>query len=125
MDIRSKVDRKTIERLVVEGAHTADRLGDELVPVQTGHCATSFWPVMLNHVIRPAERIARLLVLVGWMALITFWSSQGNLPIDQPMLASALHGFQHRLAHAVAFGLLALLARWAFDGLPRAALVAI
>jgi len=80
---------------------------------------------MLNHVIRPAQRIARLLVLVGWMALITFWSSQGNLPIDQPILASALHGFQHRLAHAVAFGLLALLARWAFDGLPRAALVAI
>jgi hypothetical protein len=36
------------------------------------------------------------------------------------MIASVLHGFQHRFAHAIAFGLLALLACWAFDGLPMA-----
>jgi VanZ family protein len=54
------------------------------------------------------------------MALITYWSSQARLPIDQPVVADVLHGFQHRFAHAIAFGLLALLARWAFDGLPRA-----
>src|SRR5713101_7678385 len=80
---------------------------------------------MLSHVIRPTQRFARLLVLAGWMSLITYWSSQGRLPIDQPEIASALHGFQHRLAHLVAFGLLGLLARWAFDGLPRAALWAV
>src|SRR5216684_1481812 len=74
---------------------------------------------------RPARRCARLLVLGGWMALITYWSSQGRLPIDQPLVASVLHGFQHRFAHAVAFGLLALLARWALDGLPRAAVWAV
>ena len=53
------------------------------------------------------------------MGLITYWSSQANLPIDQPAVANVLHGFQHRFAHAMAFGLLALLARWALDGLPR------
>jgi VanZ family protein len=73
----------------------------------------------------PAQRCARLLVLGGWMALITYWSSQANLPIDQPVVANVLHGFQHRFAHAVAFGLLALLARWAFDGLPKSALWAV
>jgi len=80
---------------------------------------------MLSSVIRPAQRCARLLVVVSWMALITFWSSQANLPIDQPQVATALHGFQHRIAHLFAFGLLGLLARWAFDGLPRATLWAI
>jgi VanZ family protein len=70
----------------------------------------------------PAQRCARLLVLGGWMALITYWSSQASLPIDQPAVANVLHGFQHRAAHAVAFGLLALLARWALDGLPRPSL---
>jgi VanZ family protein len=80
---------------------------------------------MLTTVIQPAQRCARLLVLASWMALITYWSSQGSLPIDQPVVANVLHGFQHRFAHAVAFGLLALLARWAFDGLPRAAVGAI
>jgi VanZ family protein len=72
-----------------------------------------------------AQRCARLIVLLGWMALITYWSGQGRLPIDRPEVATALHGLQHRLAHLVAFGLLALLARWAFDGLPRAALWAV
>src|SRR5713226_5006938 len=70
----------------------------------------------------PAQRCARIVVLGGWMALITYWSSQASLPIDQPVVANVLHGFQHRAAHAVAFGLLALLARWAFDGLPRPSL---
>jgi hypothetical protein len=80
---------------------------------------------MLTHLMQPRQRLARLVVLVGWMALITYWSSQGNLPIDQLQVANVLHGFQHRLAHLVAFGLLGLLARWAFDGLPRATVWAI
>jgi VanZ family protein len=67
----------------------------------------------------------RVLLLVGWMALITFWSGQGNLPIDQPTVATPLHGLQHKLAHLVAFGLMALLARWAFDGHARAVWLAI
>ena len=54
------------------------------------------------------------------MALITYWSGQGNLPIDQPVVANVLHGFQHRLAHLAAFGLVGLLAGWAFHGIPRA-----
>jgi VanZ family protein len=73
----------------------------------------------------PTQRAARLLVLVAWMALITWWSGQGNLPIDQPAVANVLHGFQHRLAHLVSFALVGLLARWSFDGLPRAALLAV
>jgi VanZ family protein len=76
-------------------------------------------------VINPAQRCARLLVLGSWMALISYWSGQANLPIDQPAVANVLHGFQHRFAHAVSFGLLALLARWAFEGLPRASLWAV
>jgi VanZ family protein len=71
------------------------------------------------------SRAPRLLVLVAWMGLITYWSGQGNLPIDQPPVANALHGFQHRLAHLVTFALVGLLARWAFDGLPRATLLAV
>ena len=63
-----------------------------------------------------------MLVLVAWMALMTYWSGQANLPIDQPRIENMLHGLQHRAAHLLAFGLLALLARWAFDGLPRAAM---
>lgn len=59
------------------------------------------------------------------MALITYWSSQARLPIDQPVVADLLHGFQHRFAHAIAFGLLALLARWALDGLPRPSICAV
>ena len=88
-------------------------------------CGQRTRPAMLINLMRPAQRCARFVVLGGWMALITYWSSQGNLPIDQPMVAGVLHGFQHRFAHAVAFGLLGLLARWAFDGLPRAALWAV
>jgi VanZ family protein len=71
------------------------------------------------------QRCNRLIVLAAWMVLITYWSGQGNLPIDQPNVESALHGFQHRIAHLIAFGLVGLLARWAFDGLPRSAWLAI
>jgi VanZ family protein len=76
-------------------------------------------------VVRPIDRVARVLVLVAWMALITYWSDQGTLPIDQPAVHNVMRGLQHKLAHLVAFGLLALLARWAFDGLPRRNLLAI
>src|SRR5919201_1312216 len=72
-----------------------------------------------------AQRCARLLVLVAWMLLITFWSGQANLPIDQGLVADNLHGWQHRVAHLLAYGLLGLLARWAFDGSPRATLSAV
>ena len=74
---------------------------------------------------RPADRAARLIALLGWMALITYWSGQGTLPIDQPNVANVFHGLQHRIAHLIAFGLLGLLARWAFDGLPRASVLAV
>ena len=66
-----------------------------------------------------------MLLLVAWMALLTYWSSQGNLPIDAPPVAGLLHNFQHKVAHLCAFGLLGLLARWAFDGLPRPWLLAV
>ena len=74
---------------------------------------------------RAAERCFRLLVLSAWMALLTYWSGQGNLPIDQPVVANALHGFQHRIAHVFAFGLLGLLAQWAFGRASRAAVWAV
>jgi len=74
---------------------------------------------------RPADRAARLMALLSWMVLITYWSGQGTLPIDQPNVANVFHGLQHRIAHLIAFGLLGLLARWAFDGLPRASLLAV
>jgi VanZ family protein len=74
---------------------------------------------------RPADRTARLLALISWMALISYWSSQGTLPIDQPNVANIFHGLQHRIAHLIAFGLLGVLARWAFGGLPRASLLAV
>ena len=72
-----------------------------------------------------AQRCARLLVLVAWMLLITFWSGQANLPIDRGLVADNLHGWQHRVAHLLAYGLMGLLARRVFDGSPRAALWAI
>src|SRR5207244_4719609 len=74
---------------------------------------------------RPAERAVRVVIVVAWMAVISYWSGQPTLPIDQPDVAALLHGLQHKLAHLMAFGLLALLARWAFDGLPRPMLLAI
>jgi VanZ family protein len=75
---------------------------------------------MLCRLMRPVQRAARLIVLAAWMALITYWSGQGDLPIDQPVVANVLHGFQHRVAHLAAFGLVGLLAGWAFRGMPRA-----
>jgi VanZ family protein len=75
--------------------------------------------------VSPRSRALRILVLLAWMALITYWSNQGNLPIDKPDVANILHNLQHRLAHVLAFGLMGLLARWAFDGWPRAALLAV
>jgi len=72
-----------------------------------------------------AQRGNRLIVLVAWMALISYWSGQGNLPIDQPDVQNLLHGLQHRFAHLIAFGTVGLLARWAFDGLPKSAWLAI
>ena len=76
-------------------------------------------------VMHSLHRSARLLILLSWMALLTWWSGQGNLPIDQPSVAGPLHGLQHRLAHLIAFGLLGVLGRWAFDGWPRAFLLAV
>ena len=73
----------------------------------------------------PVERLLRLSVVGAWMALISYWSGQGVLPIDQPQVANVLFGFQHRLAHLVAFGLLGVLARWALGGLPRPGLLAV
>src|SRR5438105_6321879 len=75
--------------------------------------------------LRGMPRPARLLVLLTWMGLISFWSGQTNLPIDQPLVIAAAFGFQHRLAHLATFGLLALLARWTFDALPRSAVLAV
>jgi VanZ family protein len=58
-------------------------------------------------------------LLLAWMGLVTFWSSQNNLPIDSPQFAILLHGLQHRLAHFVTFGMMGLLASWAFADSPR------
>jgi VanZ family protein len=74
---------------------------------------------------RAAERFGRILVVVAWMALISYWSSQNNLPIDRPEVASLMRGFQHRFAHLAAFGALGLLGYWAFGGLAGRALLAI
>jgi VanZ family protein len=71
------------------------------------------------------SRPIRLALVLAWMVLETFWSSQSNLPIDHPPISTLLFGLQHRVAHLVAFGVLALLARWAFEGFPRARLLAI
>jgi VanZ family protein len=70
-------------------------------------------------------RLGRAAILLAWMALIIYWSGQGSLPIDQPPFAAILFGLQHRLAHLIAYGLLALLARWTLDGLPRSTLLAV
>ena len=93
--------------------------------MRTDHCGQAARPAMLLHLMRTGERAARVLLLGAWMALITFWSGQGNLPIDQPFVADVFHGFQHRLAHLAAFGLVGLLAWWACAGVPRAAFWAV
>jgi VanZ family protein len=71
------------------------------------------------------RRPLRLLILLAWMALVTYWSNQPVLPIDQPSVADAMHNLQHRIAHVLVYGLMALLAWWTLDGRPRAWLIAI
>jgi VanZ family protein len=70
-------------------------------------------------------RVFRLLVLIAWMGLVSYWSNQASLPIDRPVVAAVLHNLQHRVAHVLVYGLMGVLAWWAFDGLPRATLLAI
>lgn len=67
-------------------------------------------------------RCLRWLPAIAWMALITYWSSQSTLPIDHGIIAYLLRGQQHPLAHASAFGILAILVRWAVEGTPGATL---
>jgi VanZ family protein len=71
------------------------------------------------------SRATRIVIVFAWIALLTFWSSLNSLPFDRPAVAHLVFGFQHRVIHVIAFGTLGLLARWAFDGLPRASLLAI
>jgi VanZ family protein len=94
------------------------------VSIRPSNCGAGPQAAILT-VMLPRQRCARLIVLAAWMALITYWSGQGNLPIDQPDVQNAVHGLQHRFAHLIAFGLVGLLARWAFDGLPKSAWLAI
>lgn len=61
-------------------------------------------------------RVARWLPALAWMGLISYWSGQSELPIDHPRVARMLLGMQHPLAHAAAFGVLALLLRGALAG---------
>src|ERR1043166_6324668 len=49
------------------------------------------------------ERAVRFLILTAWMGLITFWSGQATLPIDQPVVANVFHNWQHRVAHLLVF----------------------
>ena len=93
--------------------------------MRADHCERDHRAAMLLHLMRWAERAARFLLLGAWMALISFWSAQGNLPIDQPVVADVFHGLQHRVAHLAAFGLVGLLAWWACAGVPRAAFWAV
>jgi VanZ family protein len=72
-----------------------------------------------------SARAVRFGIVFAWMVLLTFWSSQSSLPIDRPPVSTLLFGLQHRVAHLVTFGVLALLVRWAFEGFPRAGLLAI
>jgi VanZ family protein len=70
-------------------------------------------------------RPARFLVLLAWMALLTYWSNQPSLPIDQAAVANVMHDLQHKVAHLLAYGLMGLLAQWAFQDASRSWLVAI
>jgi hypothetical protein len=64
----------------------------------------------------------RWLPVLAWMGVITFWSSRSDLPIDRGVIAYLFAGQQHSLAHASAFGILAVLVRWAVEGTPGATL---
>jgi hypothetical protein len=80
---------------------------------------------MLGRTVTRARRAFRLTALIAWMLLITYWSDQSTLPIDAPVIRVLLFDVQHRIAHLIAYGLLGLLAGWAFDGWRRATLSAI
>jgi VanZ family protein len=71
------------------------------------------------------QRLVRLGVLASWLVLLTVWSDQQSLPIDQPEIKLALFNMQHRLAHLFAYGALGIMAAWAFEGWRRPALMAI
>ncbi len=68
------------------------------------------------------NRLARWIPVFTWMALITYWSGQSDLPIDHGPIAQILRGTQHRFAHVAAYAVLAALIRWAGGSLPRASL---
>jgi VanZ family protein len=70
-------------------------------------------------------RTIRVMFVLLWMGVISYWSHQPTLPIDDPMIAQYLFGLQHKMSHFVGFGTLAVLAFWAFQGLPGAAWLAI
>lgn len=65
-------------------------------------------------------RVVRWLPALGWMAFISYWSSQSRLPIDIPGLAFALH----KSAHVGAWTILAWLNLLAVGRVPRARLLA-
>src|SRR4030095_13728750 len=71
------------------------------------------------------QRLVRLAVLLSWMVLLTVWSDQQALPLDQPQIRLALFNMQPRLAHLFAYGALGIMATWAFEGWRRPALMAI
>lgn len=68
------------------------------------------------------RRVLRWVPVLLWMGLITYWSGQSDLPIDRGWVARLLRGQQHPLAHAAAFGILAMLVRWAVEPTPGATL---
>lgn len=55
------------------------------------------------------------------MSAIFYWSSQASLPIDEHPQSALLH----RLAHVVAYAVLAVLVRIAVEGLPAPAWLAL
>jgi VanZ family protein len=59
------------------------------------------------------------------MLLVTLWSDQAVLPIDAPEVKWLLFNMQHRLAHLITFGLLGVLAGWAFEGHRRSFVLAV
>jgi hypothetical protein len=70
----------------------------------------------------PFARWWRWLPVLAWMGLITYWSGQSDLPINQPWITRLLRGQQHPVAHAAAFAILAMLVRWAVERTPGATL---
>jgi VanZ family protein len=68
---------------------------------------------------RRMRRYGRWLPSLAWMLLISYWSGQSSLPIDQTAVSKDL---LHKLAHVGAYAVLAALNRWALAGAQRAAL---